>query len=232
MLTGTLRPVSSLTEGDKARMYDIMVRHYAGVDREVFLRDMSEKDGVILLLSEDGAIQGFSTYLFMRTAYQGDPIAALFSGDTIIEKDSWGSPALFRAFGKLLYEFMTENRGAKTYWFLITKGFRTYLLLPLFFRRFYPRHDAETPPYEKGLIEHLANLKYNGFFDSDRGIITAASYYLKDDLAEIPAARLKDPHVAFFLRRNPGYVRGEELACVCEISPESFRKKTKSLVRP
>lgn len=232
MLTGTLRFVSSLTEGDKARMYDIMVRHYAGVDKELFLRDMSEKDGVILVKGEDGAIQGFSTYLFMRTCYRGDQIAALFSGGTIIEKESWGSPALFRAFGKLLYEFMEGNHGAKTYWFLITKGFRTYLLLPLFFRRFYPRYDAETPPYEKGLIEHLANLKYKGFFDADRGIITADSYYLKEDLADIPAARLRDPHVAFFLRKNPGYVRGEELACVCEISPESFRKKTKSLVRP
>ncbi len=232
MLTGTIRSISSLTDADKDLMYDIMVRHYADVDKDVFLRDMAEKDGAIILYGQHGRIAGFSTYLFMHTVYHGDPVSALFSGDTIIERDSWGSPALFRTFGKLLYTFMADNDGSRTYWFLITKGFRTYLLLPLFFKRFYPRYDAETPPYERGLIEHLARRKYGSCFDSDRGIITASSYYLKGDLAQIPPARRKDPHVAFFLQKNPGFVKGHELACICEISPESFRKKTKSLVQP
>jgi hypothetical protein len=168
----------------------------------------------------------------MHTHYCGEEIAALFSGDTIIDKEFWGSPVLFRAFGKLLYRLMDENTGKKTYWFLITKGFRTYLLLPLFFKTYYPRYDAETPPYEKGLIEHLAGEKYDGFFDRKRGIINADSYYLTRELAEIPEGKRKNRNVKFFLERNPGYVRGDELACVCEISHSSFRKRTKTLVRP
>jgi len=232
MLSGRVEKISSLTEYDRDRMYDIMVKHYAEVHKDSFLEDMSEKHGAIVISNQQGRIQGFSTYMFMDTVYQGQEIAALFSGDTIIEKDSWGSPALFAAFGKLLYMLMNEHKGKRTYWFLITKGFRTYLLMPLFFKKYYPRFDEQTPPYERGLIEHLANLKYNRQFDSARGIITTDSYYLKGDLAEIPAARLRNRNVKFFLEKNPGYVKGEELACLCEISQESFRERTKTLVRP
>ncbi len=232
MLKGELKDLPSLTAQDQARMLEIMRRHYASVSEPAFLKDLSEKDGSILLMNDAGVLQGFSTYMFMHTVYDGDPVVALFSGDTIIDREYWGSPALFNAFGRLLYRLMQESQGKKTYWFLITKGFRTYLMLPLFFRIFYPRHDRDTPPYEKGLIELLANARYDGQFDRKRGIIRTDSYFLLDEFSEIPDGKLRNPNVRFFLEKNPGYVRGDELACVCEISTESFRRRTKTLVRP
>jgi hypothetical protein len=232
MLHGAMQEITSLNDTDKESMVRIMNRHYANVSREMFLKDLSEKDGVLSLADDQGRIQGFSTYLFMQTTYRGDAITALFSGDTIIDNEYWGSQALFRIFGRLLFKLMDEHRGTKTYWFLITKGYRTYLMLPLFFNNFYPRVDQETPPYEHGLIEHLANAKYNGHFHPERGIIAADSYYLKGEFAEVPDRKRNNRNVRFFLEKNPGYIRGEELACVCEIQPESFRKRTKKLVRP
>jgi hypothetical protein len=232
MLRGTLQDIPSLTGEDRDTMYRIMVRHYANVSRTAFDKDLSEKDGVLALFDEEDRIQGFSTYLFIRSTYRGDPITSLFSGDTIIDKQYWGTQALFSTFGRLLYKLMEDNPGRKTYWFLITKGFRTYLMLPLFFKTFYPRCDVETPDYEKGLIEHLANKKYNGQFQRERGIIAADSYYLMGEYAEVPEQKRRNRNVRFFLERNPGYVHGEELACVCEIGTDSFRKRTRMLVRP
>ena len=40
-------------------------------------------------------------------------------------------------------------------------------------------------------------------------------------LAEIDAGRLRDPHVAFFQKMNPGHLRGDELVCL----PEEFELK-------
>jgi len=231
MLQGAIQATSSLTDADKQVMLGIMNAHYANVSPEAFLKDLSEKDGVLCLVDEEGRIQGFSTYLYLRTTYQGDAITALFSGDTIIDNAYWGSQALFSTFGRLLFKLMDENRETKTYWFLITKGFRTYLMLPLFFKDFYPRHDRGTPPYEAGLIQHLAERKYNGLFHAERGVIAADSYFLKGEFAEVPARKHTNQHVRFFLDKNPGYTRGEELACVCEIRPENFRRRTHMLVR-
>lgn len=232
MLKGELRKVPSLTAMDRETMYGIMVRHYAAVRWDEFLRDLGEKDGVLLLRDPQGDIQGFSTYLFIQTHYRGEGITALFSGDTIIDRDHWGTPALFSTFGSLLYEFLRDNPGKKTYWFLITKGYRTYLMLPLFFKEFYPRHDRETPAYEKGLIDHLAAKKYGAQYQPDRGVICAGSYFLKGEFAQTPEAKLRKDHVRFFLERNPGYIEGEELACLCAIHPDNFRKRTRMLVSP
>jgi len=232
MLTGHIREIASLTDADRDRMFRIMLRHYAGVREEAFRRDLSEKEGALVLQDAEGNIQGFSTYQFMHTRYRGEPIVALFSGDTIIDKAHWGTPALFDAFGRLLHRLLHENPGKRTYWFLITKGYRTYLMLPLFFKRFYPRFDQETPPYEQGLIDHLATARYDGQYEAARGIIRGDSYYLAGEFAEVPPGRLRSRDVRFFLEKNPGYVRGDELACVCEISPESFRRRTRALVRP
>ncbi|MFC1890307.1 hypothetical protein ACFL4G_11185 [Thermodesulfobacteriota bacterium] len=134
MLTGELKAISSLTETDKARMHGIMLKHYAEVRESSFLRDLEEKEGALILYDEEGRIQGFSTYMSIATVYRGDEIAALFSGDTVIDKDHWGTQALFNTFGRLLYRIMDENMGKKIYWFLITMGFRTYMMMPLFIR--------------------------------------------------------------------------------------------------
>jgi len=231
LLKGEVRSVSNLNDKVIERMYLLMKKHYASFKKEKFLLDLSEKDGVIILTDEDNEIEGFSTYLFIDTEYENDKIAALFSGDTIIDNKYWGTPALFNIFGKLLHTLMKDNKGKKCYWFLITKGFRTYLLLPLYFNNFFPRYDKETPDYEKGLIDHLASLKYREY-DRELGLIKAPSDFLKGDFAEIPEKRKDNKHVNFFLLRNPGFSKGHELACVCEINNESFRRRTKNMVRP
>ena len=41
---------------------------------------------------------------------------------------------------------------------------------------------------------------------------------LTAELAAIPDSKREQPHVRFFLDRNPGYVNGDELVCLAEIS--------------
>jgi len=39
----------------------------------------------------------------------------------------------------------------------------------------------------------------------------------------VSEAHLRLPEVAFFLARNPGYARGDELVCLCELAAEKLR---------
>ncbi len=179
MLTGKLEMIHLLSDSDIEKMFNLMGTHYELMTFSKFREDLLEKDGAIVLRNERDEIEGFSTYKFITTNFKGDEVASVFSGDTIINKEYWGSPALFNTFGLLLYKLMNDNKGKKCYWFLISKGYRTYFLLPLYFEIFYPRVDKETPEYEKGLIRHLAELKYPEAFIPELGIIKAKSDYLK-----------------------------------------------------
>jgi hypothetical protein len=154
------------------------------------------------------------------------PRQALFSGDTVIDRRYWGDPALGQAWGRFVLESIDARGEAPCDWFLISQGFRTYRYLSLFFREFYPRHDRPTPPEVSERIAAFAGHLFPERFDAERGIIRPdpRDYWLRSDLGAAGDRPAGDPHVAFFLERNPGHVRGEELCCLAPLSRANFSR--------
>lgn len=111
------------------------------------------------------------------------------------------------------------------YWLLLTSGFRTYRFLPVFWREFFPRHDAPTPPGQQRMLDALAAFQCGQFYDPTTGIVRfARPQRLRAGLAELPEGREKDADIAFFLARNPGHACGDELACITEITAENLTR--------
>ena len=225
MLKGFLLRIDEIDNRDT--LYGLMNRHYDRVDRDSFDADLNEKDGAIVLKDDLDEVRGFSTYRFIATKFAGRRIKVLFSGDTIIDRAFWGDSALFRTFGKLLYSTMDND--ADLYWFLISKGVRTYQMLPLFFKRFYPSVTEETPDEIDKLIQYLVELKYPGSYD--RGVIKTDTYSLKESMADIPANKSMNRHVRFFLEKNPGWRTGDELACLTELNEENMKNGALKMLR-
>jgi hypothetical protein len=208
-----------------ARLYALQVRCYDGVDPERFRADLAEKQWVILLRDgEGGEVVGFSTQRLLEVAAAGRAVRALFSGDTVIDPAYWGEQALVRAFCRLVGRLLAVPDPRPLYWFLISKGHRTYLYLPTFFHAFWPCHDRPTPPFEAELIRVLGEARYPGEFDAARGLIRPRGPHdrLKESL-DASARRGHNPHVAFFLERNPGHRQGDELLCVADLDPDNLR---------
>jgi hypothetical protein len=225
-LVSEITGVLGLSERDKEAMYSLMASHYENVKRLQFDLDLLEKDTVILLRdSKDGHLCGFSTQKVIQFSVDNRPMRALFSGDTIIAPSHWGEQKLGRAWSRLASEVRAEEPGKPLYWFLISKGYRTYLFLPLFFHEFYPRHERPTPPEQQKILDALAFARYPEHYDRSRGLIVFPESHgnLNRELAEISESRLRNPHVRYFHERNPTYAQGTELACVAEISAENMR---------
>ncbi len=217
--------VSGITAADARSMYEIFVRHYDCVSVAQFLLDLSEKDCVLVLRNTEAAICGFSTQKVFRLDVGGRPVRAVFSGDTIVDRAYWGEQELGRCWCRYVSSVYWEEPDVPLYWFLISKGYRTYLYLPLFFESFYPNCAAATPAFEQRLLDSLATAKFPHDYRPGSGLVefSKSQGQLKPHLAEIPARRLRDPHVQFFLKRNPAYANGHELACLAEISPSNMK---------
>jgi hypothetical protein len=225
-LTGDVVPVADLGGRDVAAMFAVYARLYEHVSERDFRRDLDEKHWVLLLRSgPGGAIRGFTTILALDTRVGGESLRVVFSGDTGIDPAYWGGQALVKAWARFMGVLLARDPARRLYWFLISKGYRTYLYLPLFFHEFFPRRDTATPPFERDLIAHLGALKYPRDFDPARGVVAfpESHGHLRPALAETPDHRRSHPHVRFFLEKNPGYARGDELVCVAEISPGNMR---------
>jgi hypothetical protein len=54
---------------------------------------------------------------------------------------------------------------------------------------------------------------------------------LKPHLAAVPDGRADNPHVRFFLERNPGHASGDELVCLTELSDANLTAAGVRMVR-
>jgi hypothetical protein len=224
-LLGKLVSVAVLSSRQRNQMYALMDRHYINVSPEVFAADLAEKRWVILLLDPlTREVCGFSTQRLLTAEVDGCPVTALFSGDTIVARERWGDSTLARVWGELSLSLIDAGPDRPLYWFLISKGYKTYRFLPLFFREFYPRYDRPTPASVKAVIDALASSRWPGAYDGPAGLIraTPSKDRLRPGIADVDEERMRDPHVRFFLDRNPEYAQGAELCCLAPLSRENF----------
>lgn len=213
-----LIPCASLSLAQRDEMFALLTAHFDGVTRDQFERDLAGKNWVIEI-RRNGRLLGFSTLLVSETQDGGRAITVVYSGDTIVAPEGWGSPALARSWIAAVNRLRAQAPDRPCYWLLLTSGFRTYRLLPVFWREFHPRYDAPTSAEAQRLLPTLARFQYGSCFEPEAGIVRFPNpQRLRGDLASVPAGRVADPHVRFFLSRNPGHAQGDELVCLTRIN--------------
>jgi len=223
-LHARVRDREALTGTDIERMYALYASYYDATSLPAFRDDLAGKSHVIELLV-DGELCGFSTQALLPFEHRGAPNLAVFSGDTIIDQAHWGDQALVAAFCRFAGELKSLEPARPLYWFLISKGYRTYRYLSLFAHRYYPSHADETPPAMQDRLALLGRLKFGAAFDAASGVIRfpESRGHLKPQWADVREPLREHAVVRFFLDRNPGYAGGDELACLTELEAGNLR---------
>ena len=224
-LCGRLIRVADLTADDRREMRQLMERYYTNVVPVAFDADLAEKRWIIRLFdNKTGELCGFSTQMVLDATVHGRPIKALFSGDTIIDRKFWGDRALMQVGGRLALSLIEEWPNTDLYWFLISQGYKTYRMLPVFFQEFFPRYDVPMPADLRNVVDTLASQKFPDRYDAATGVIRANSdqYRLRSGVADVTPERLRDPHVRYFIQQNPGHAAGDELCCIARLSRDNF----------
>jgi hypothetical protein len=227
-LHGVVQDVESLSAGDRDRMFELMEQSYENKDRKLFDADLDAKQWVILVRRPAGdCIVGFSTQVLLQCRVGSESVTALYSGDTVVDRGHWGDPALAHAWGNFAMRLIDQHLAKRgdLYWFLTSKGFRTYHYLPLFFRQYFPREGVGAPSNERAIIDALARHVGGGQYDPQRGIIRASdrSDFVRREVA-YSGSRTMNVHVRTFCELNPGYERGDELCCLAPLSRENFTR--------
>lgn len=225
MLRSELVEASRLGPHDMAQMYAVLTRHFSATTRGRFEDDLSAKQWALLLRDVTGTIQGFSTIQVYPAVHAGVNCRIIFSGDTIIDRNYWGEQHLAFPWLRLAGGLYSEQPDARFFWFLISKGHRTFRYLPTFARTFFPHWAKTTPSFEAGLLEHAAINQFGEYFLPEKGLVCfpESRGHLREDFAEPTDRELRLEAVRFFLERNPGYRLGHELCCLCELSPANLK---------
>jgi len=214
-------PLEKITNADVDSMHSVFVKYYHNADYKTFVRDLKKKTGAILLKRiDDGTIVGFSTLGLIEKKIDNKKCLGLFSGDTVIEKEYWGLPNLQTAFLRFLIKTRIKHPTVKFYWFLITKGYKTYLLMANNWLHYYPRYDKSHDERRKIILKTFSNHLFEGYFDEKTGLLKFGDscQRLKEDVAEITdEMKMKYPKIAFFEQVNPTWREGTELPCIGDL---------------
>ena len=223
---------ADLEDCRRETMFRLLARHFEGVTREQFAGDLAEKN-LALLLQRGDRLVGFSTLAAYTSKCGGASVNVIYSGDTIVSPESWGTTSLPRAWVAGVETLRAKLPPGKCYWLLLTSGFRTYRFLPVFWRKFFPRFDMPTPLDAQNLLNQLATERFGEQYEPNSGIVRFTHpQRLCHKLSEVPDGRKNDLHTAFFFARNPGHVRGDELVCLTELCSENLTAAGRRMMLP
>lgn len=229
---GEVREVCSLDPAERGQLFDLMGRHYLGVTRESFERDLDEKRWVILLRSSGGTVSGFSTVVDGEVRVAGETVRILFSGDTIVDRTGRGTPDLARTWAEFAFGWAESHPGRRSFWLLICSGFRTFRFLPVFFSRFVPNPGGEEFEDWSRLLRVLARSRFGSCYDEETGIVRLPNPTpLRLESGDGSERERQDPETAFFLARNPGWRAGDELACLTQITRANLTRAGSRMLR-
>ena len=227
--------VPHLREGKVEEMWVVFHQYYDDIERERFESDLSAKSHVILLYDTGSReLQGFSTLQLISNTLEGRRFLAIYSGDTVINEAYWGQTALQRAFTLYTLKHMALNPAIPVYWFLISKGYKTYLLLTRNYVEHWPRWEEPTPPFQKAILDKLSSDKFADSWKPELGVLQfdTPQGKLKEEVAEIDQDLLRHYRdILFFTEANPGHRDGDELCCLGRVNPAFIFNFTNRTVR-
>ena len=212
-------------------MYALFERYYLATTPELFASDLAGKDTVFLLRDAQERLCGFSTLAVSRMEVDGKRVRIVFSGDTIIDRAHWGSQTFAFSWLRHIGRIALDEPETPLYWLLIVKGHRTYRYLPAFGVAFTPDWRRPADARLEAVKHAVARARFGRAYDQEAGVVRHAESrgHLAPEWGSVSAREALRPDVNFFLQRNPGYVRGEELVCLCELAPDNMRPLTRRL---
>lgn len=222
LTTSFCRP-QSVSPDTIRQLFELYATYYGGTSASLFEHDLRQKDWILLLHGEHGQICGFSTLKILTAKHQNQHVRAIFSGDTIIAHEYWGSQTLPLAWCELIGRIAAEQPETPLYWLLIVKGDRTYRYLNVFSKQYFPNRKIPTPPDVQILIHQLARSLFGEHYLPEQGIVhyPQSRGHLKPEWHNPSTSH--NPEARFFAEHNPHFADGDELVCLTLLREDNLK---------
>jgi hypothetical protein len=219
-------PVAGLSDALRRDMARLYLDSYDGSSESIFFGDLARKDEALLVFHGQELV-GFTTLWVFERDWRGERIRVVYSGDTVVDRAHWGQQALAFDWIARVGHYKRQRPEMPFYWLLLVKGARTFRYLPLFAASFHP-HWSEQRGDLKALADALALELFPDDYNPATGVVefSRSRGHLKPEIASPSAYEMQRDDVRFFLERNPGYRRGHELVCLCEVEARNMKPLT------
>jgi hypothetical protein len=195
-----------------------LTHEFFDVERDYAEAELRRRER-IALFRMNGALLGMASITIYTEKFRGRRIAVINTSHVLI-RENWRGRNLIQKLGFRTF-LATRLRYPlrPIYWFFDTFSYKSYLLLPRNFRRFWPRYDEPTPEPRAALIDQLATHLYGPAWRPARGIaVRSGQRRLRAAAAPLAVTPDTSPDIRFFAAANPGHAEGDMLICLCPLT--------------
>ena len=195
-----------------------LTHEFYDVERDYAEAELRRRER-IALFRMNGALLGMASITIYTEKFRGRRIAVINTSHVLI-RENWRGRNLIQKLGfrtflaaRLRYPLWP------IYWFFDTFSYKSYLLLPRNFARFWPRHGEPTPEPRAALIDQLATHLYGPAWRPARGVaVRSGQKRLRAATAPLAITPETSPDIRFFAAANPGHAEGDMLVCLCPLT--------------
>ncbi|HEY4999614.1 MAG TPA: hypothetical protein VII36_10740, partial [Usitatibacter sp.] len=186
-----------------------------------YVEDLIKHHASIALVraADDGRLVGLAALDVYPTTFEGRKVAVIFTSHVMLDEPFRGQNLLQRLGWRMFVRTRLRFPLHAIFWFFDSFSYKSYMLLRRNFRDFWPRRERATPPWEQGLMNHLATQMYRDAWRPELGIVRRTAHKrLRPETAPLQADYDRDPDLAFYARANPGHAEGDMLVCLCPLT--------------
>src|SRR5687768_873319 len=213
----TVLPTRGLPSATWDEIWSLIAEFY-DVERAFIEAELRSRERIALFRMND-ALLGMASLHVHPARFRGRAIAVI-STTHVLLRENWRGRNLTQWLGLRTY-LRTRLRYPMRpiYWFFDAFSYKSYLLLPRNFRRFWPRHDEPTPEPRRALIDQLATEFYGPAWRPARGIaVRSGRKRMRASAAPLVLTPDSNPDLQFFAGANPGHAEGDMLVCLCPLT--------------
>lgn len=226
----TVYPTASLSPAQWDEIW-ILTQEFYDVERAYAEAELRRRQRIALFRMND-ALLGMASIDVIEAPFRGRTITAISTAHVLL-RENWRGRNLLQKLG--FRTFLRERLRhplRPIYWFFDTFSYKSYLLLPRNFRKFWPRYDQPTPPAQAALIDVLATHAYGAAWQPARGIVLRSGQKrMRETAAPLILTRDSEPHLAFYAQANPGHADGDMLVCLCPLDLPNWLSLARNFLR-
>jgi hypothetical protein len=177
----------------------------------------------IALFVMNGALLGMASIDVYPARFRGRRLMVINTSHVLL-RENWRGRNLIQKLGFRTFLRTRLRHPLRTiYWFFDSFSYKSYLLLPRNFRRYWPRYDEPTPEDRAALMDQLAAQMYGPAWRPARGVaVRSGQKRMRASAAPLVLSGESDPNLQFFARANPGHAEGDMLICLCPLTLENW----------
>lgn len=227
-----IKKVGAITLHEREQMLSLVQSYYAELNEAIFLRKLTQKD-LIVFLKDKELIIGFTAIELINFVFNGEQIKIVLAEETVISKEYWHQQNLSLLWLQPIFALREQEKHKKWYWIVPASNYLSYQAMTLFFPEFYPRRNQVMPSKMKQLVHDFSRWKYKQGFDAVKGTVSFKNLgiSLTKELSDVMFEKFDDPHMRYFISKNPYYHQGDHLICLAEINQENITPFGESILK-